>query len=117
MSWWEIKYALNSTLGASDFKPLDTLLKNYMSVGGNIKCIKKVQRGVASFSNSTGSREIKISSINTQKAFLLLNGTYYTYNNVDYGSTHGCSGKIISPTAIKIYFENASVNGRQIISV
>lgn len=115
MAWSEIKYALNSTLGKSNFKPLDTLLKNYMSTGGNIKCIKKVQRGVASFPNNTGMKTITISSINTAKAFLLLNNTYYNYNGSSFGSTHGCSGEIVDSTHIKIYFQTFSGSGDTLV--
>ena len=111
MAWSEIKYALNSTLGTSNFKPLDTLLKNYISMGGNIKCIKKVQRGVVSVPNNTSEKTITISSINTEKAFLLLNGTYYTYNNASYASTDACSGKIVDSTRIRMYFGASSGSG------
>ena len=75
MAWSEIKHALNSTLGTNNFKPLD----KYMSTGGNIKCIKSVQRGSVTIPAGSSAEAVTISSITMTKAFL-----NFSYNTDEY---------------------------------
>ena len=92
MAWSEIKHALNSTLGTNNFKPLD----KYMSTGGNIKCIKSVQRGIATIVAGSTSKSVTISPITMTKAFL-----NFSYNTDEYQpASHTASGYISSTTTI-----------------
>ena len=92
MSWTEIKKAINSNIS----KTLDTLIiekfsdmlskinsiSNIVTVAGNIKAVKSIQRGTISVRNS-GEIPVTISSINPDKSIVLLSGntigSYYEY--------------------------------------
>ena len=89
MSWEEIKKALNSTLGNSDFKSLDQLFGDDISSlqtalasllqGGNVPVVKSVQMGIVEGGKSRYTDDINgnitINSVNTAKSLILVNGT------------------------------------------
>lgn len=87
--WAGIKYALNSTLGTTGFKSLDTLItesKNAILADGAIKSIKSVQSGYTHYNSSRNYNynDITISAVDTSKCIVLLNGAAGYNNNSSY---------------------------------
>lgn len=105
--WAEVKKALNSTLGTTGFKSLDTLItesKNAIITSGAIKSIKSVQKGVA-----TTHGNITINSVNPSKCIVLLNGTSIAYNSVGFLPL---VAKLTS-TALTVYNSETGDTGRR----
>lgn len=108
MSWSEIKHALNSTLGTSNFKSLDKLLQSYISKGGNVKCIKSVQSGTIEISEGkkTFFTDVTINPVNLNKAFLLVvDGYEYKSNESDWYRKYSyiSAGGKLSSNKVTIY--------------
>ena len=117
MSWAEVKHALNSTVGTSDFESLDEIFKgNWRFISSNIV----YKTAPASYTSSGG--EYTIGNTFTSKAngvvkFRLsdvettsTNFTFYVYRN---GSTiPAASGTNTNPTssAYRDYFADCEVN-------
>ena len=91
MSWGEIKKALNSTLGNSDFKALDQLLGDDITAvqnaltnilqGGNVPIVKSVQRGINTSNSTSGT--VTISTVNPEKSIVLIDATANSLTNDD----------------------------------
>ena len=108
MAWSEIKHALNSTLGTSNFKSLDKLLQSYISKGGNVKCIKSVQSGTIEMSEGkeTFFTDVTINPVNLNKAFLLVvNGYSYNFSESDWYRKYSdiSAGGKLSSNKVTIY--------------
>ena len=126
MSWAEIKKAINSNISktldaliiekASDELSKINSISNIVTVAGNIKAVKSVQRGTITL-HSYGITSITISSINPDKSVVLLSGCLsydedciqpYPYslraNNIDIGLDTGPDyDQIISWQVIEFY--------------
>ena len=129
MSWAEIKKAINSNISktldaliiekASDELSKINSISNIVTVAGNIKAVKSVQRGTITLTvHSFGITSITISSINPDKSVVLLSGSLsydnkdclqpYPYslraNNIDIGlETNPDYDQIISWQVIEFY--------------
>ena len=109
MSWDEVKKALNSTVGTSDEKSLDTLIaefKNAILTSGAIKSIKSVQRGYTSYSSSRNYNynDITISAVDTSKCIVLLNGAAgYNNSSCYYAVSALPAFSFVSNTSLRIY--------------
>lgn len=70
MSWPEVKYALNSTLGTEEFIALDEIIKNTINT---YSPIRHIQRGTATIYD--GEQSITLNGFaNLEKMVVLLNG-------------------------------------------
>ena len=128
MSWAEIKKAINSNISktldaliiekASDELSKINSISNIVTVAGNIKAVKSVQRGTITLTeHSFGITSITISSINPDKSVVLLSGSLsyhtdcvqpYPYslraNNIDIGlESYPDYDQIISWQVIEFY--------------
>lgn len=105
----DVKAYLNSTVGTSDEKSLDTLIaefKNAILTSGAIKSIKSVQRGYTSYSSSKNHNynDITISAVDTSKCIVLLNGAAgYNYSSDYYAVSALPAFSFESNTALRIY--------------
>ena len=105
MSWNEVKTALNSTLGDAEFKTLDGIIKEEIAAlkseipslipsVGNVPIVKSVQRGTVDDGDTSksGTGTVYFSSVDINKAIILLDGTGNIYGPDYDGDNHGAFG-------------------------
>ena len=78
MAYDELKHVVNSTLGTSNFKPINVQISD-LKTPGAIKILKNIQRGRATISSRESGVDVNISNVNLNKSILLL--SFYTYLN------------------------------------
>lgn len=105
MSWNEVKTALNSTLGDAEFKTLDAIVKEEIAnlkaeipslipSVGNVPIVKSVQRGIVDDGDTSksGTGTVYFSSVDMNKAIILLDGTGDIYGPDYNGDNYGAFG-------------------------
>ena len=92
MSYAEQKYSNNSTIGTSNYKPLDQIVNQDRSTIEALinqwferGFVKSVQRGVVMTDSRGDDETATLSSININKSIVLLNGQGITNNRIDGG--------------------------------
>ena len=92
MSYAEQKYSNNSTIGTSNYKPLDQIVnQDKESIEALINqwfqrgFVKSVQRGIVATDRYGDDTTATLTSININKSIVLLNGQGITVNTVSGG--------------------------------
>lgn len=108
MSWAEIKKAVNSDLSTPLNSKIDsqttslTNAINALKTGGNIKCVKSVQRGTATLGSRETSKSITISSVNTSKAVVLYGGSSTGSANTSSSTNMLCYVSLSNGTTVQV---------------
>ena len=86
--WSQIKYAMNSTLGTSEFKPLDKIIEGQRTWGAGEPTIKILRESFSSMSETElgtftpkvgGSIRIAANLVNTHASYASSTATLYVY--------------------------------------
>lgn len=108
--WSEIKHALNSTLGTSEFKSLDKIVEEKVNTAiTNRSVIRHIQRGYVDVSSNKGSSSVELTGFtDANKMVVILGGsTFVDYNKFDVTWTAVPYVRAMNRTSLVIGWENS----------
>lgn len=107
MAYDELKHVVNSTLGTSNFKPINVQISD-LKTPGAIKILKNIQRGRATIGGQNLGLDVNINKVNLDKSILLLsfyvNTSLPNNDPADYGilKTITVTGKFLDNITLQL---------------